>query len=177
MFIQPLRAIAAKALRVTLANMIYKRPGKSIFRLMGATLGLVAAVGLCRATLTTITISGQSMWPSMGDGDLWLAWRHGSPRVGRVALMREPALANGSGHMVKRLLAVNVSSSPRDVVIDGESVRLPGESAWAVGDNRDNSLDSRSLGAIPLNDIIAYPFRLLSAGNSAMDPDWKRPLA
>lgn len=139
-------------------------------------LGLSASIGLGRLLFTTVTVSGQSMWPTMGDKDVWLAYRNGRPTVGRVVLMREPAdRVGGSGHMVKRLLAVNETDEPLTVTVEGEPVELPPLTVWAVGDNRENSLDSRDLGPMPLSDVRAFPFRLLTPGNSTMDPMFKGP--
>lgn len=138
-------------------------------------IGLGAVAGVARLTLTTITVAGQSMWPTMGDQDVWLAWRQGRPRPGRIAMLRQPTAHHGADYMIKRLLAVNASTQTVKVTLAGATVTLPARSVWAVGDNRENSLDSRSVGALPLGSVVAYPFRLLTEGNSEMSPDERRP--
>src|SRR5215472_6612044 len=105
---------------------------------MGATLGGViaaaAAVGVARAALLVVKVSGNSMTPTYRSGDAVLAarrWIAGPIREGDVVICRLPAhLPAPPGYLVKRV--TSMSNGKVHVQGDGE-----------------HSYDSRVFGSIP----------------------------
>jgi nickel-type superoxide dismutase maturation protease len=89
------------------------------------------------------SIAGPSMEPTLRNGDrvivdVW-TYRQRPPRPGEVALLAPPS--GGTAPLVKR-----VSARPDSQPLD------PG-TCWVLGDNLDQSLDSRSFGGVPATDF------------------------
>lgn len=123
-------------------------------RLTIAFVGLAALVAAARATLTTVTVHGESMEPTMEHGEVWLARRRGTPHVGDVVTARFPGLDPESPALVKRVIALNRGATGRrEVLADGRVLELPPATAWLEGDNAAASLDSRTLGPVPLANL------------------------
>jgi signal peptidase I len=140
------------------------------------TLGLVAVVGALLAVrllvLVPFHIPSGSMRPTLRPGDHVLVDRLQAPRRGDLAVFREP----GSGQTVlKRIVAVGgqtVAIEDGALYVDGRRrhegyanpkaidsvyfgpVRVPRGAVFALGDNRADSLDSRSFGAVPLSRMV-----------------------
>lgn len=87
----------------------------------------------------TARVSGDSMRPTLRDGDLLLIRHRGKPRLGRLAVVRLP----GRGLAVKRV------------------TRREPEGWWVERDNPAAGVDSWLVGAIPDVDVVAVvAFRL-----------------
>ena len=148
---------------------------KSVVRLIAEPLliavGLAAAV---RAAVSIYSIPSGSMMPSLQIGDhiLVAPYRWSDPARGDVVVFRSPA--DPSQLMVKRIIA-----GPGDLIDSREGrVRIgeraiaepyllrqgttgaiaaqlvPGDSFFVMGDNREDSLDSRRWGALPRNLVV-----------------------
>lgn len=100
----------------------------------GGAITVAAVVGLARAALLVIKVSGNSMTPTYESGDAVLAvrqWIAGPIREGDVVICRLPAHVLGpSGYLVKRV--ASVTAGQVDLRGDGEC-----------------SYDSRAFGPIP----------------------------
>ncbi|MET7333468.1 S26 family signal peptidase [Nonomuraea sp. NPDC005650] len=125
----------------------------------GGVVVVAAALLTIRLRLLVAHVSGPSMLPAYKDGDRLLAVRLRRPArfaVGQVVVLRNPRLAGIRGSsrtplMVKRIVAVAGEAVP--VGISGDVV--PREHVVVLGDNREQSLDSRHLGVIPVDHIVA----------------------
>jgi signal peptidase I len=112
-------------------------------KLRGPALGIVvtltlAALGTMAVTELLVTpwvVAGDSMLPVLHPGDRILVdrwtYRHRRARIGEVVLLDGPWAAA----LVKR-----VARSP---------ARTSRDQLWVLGDNPDDSVDSRSLGLLP----------------------------
>ena len=80
-------------------------------------------------------VEGDSMLPALADGDLVLINPHAALEIGDIVLAQHPF--KQSVKIIKRIAEI-----------------LPGERYILLGDNLDESSDSRSFGAIAAKDII-----------------------
>jgi signal peptidase I len=127
-------------------------------------------------------VSEDSMAPTLTDGDQVLLDHTARPARGDVVVLTAP---DGTGTVLKRVAAVGgnrvgiddgtlvVNGTP--VVepyfdrsrIDGEyfgPVTVPAGTFWVLGDNRGESVDSRSFGPVPAGSLIGrVTVRLLPA--------------
>jgi len=127
-------------------------------------------------------VNGPSMQPNLHTDNLvlvnLLAYDFGSPQRGDVIVFHPPITTNPSEYYVKRIIAVpgdTVTLTATAVYVDGKMLNEPyintlGPSGienpvvakitlhkdqyWVMGDNRDNSQDSRFFGAITRSAII-----------------------
>ena len=143
-------------------------------------------------------VDGASMEPNYHNGEYLLvdeiSYRFQQPQRGEVVVFRPPDAPNV--YYIKRIvglpgdtveikdgkITISNSSEPQGFLLS-ENNYLPGESAspaefskvtlkdneyFVMGDNRDNSRDSRRIGPIPMNDfkgkvlIRVFPFNKLS---------------
>ncbi|KAK9085133.1 hypothetical protein Sjap_025544 [Stephania japonica] len=96
--------------------------------------------------LTPALVVGPSMLPTFSlAGDLVLAERRrGSLKNGDIVLLRSPE--NPRKVIAKRVVAMEAEEAAMG---DG-AVAVPKGCIWVVGDNVDNSRDSRHFGAVPV---------------------------
>lgn len=142
------------------------------------------------------TVESSSMAPSLGSGDRLLVTKVGAVRPGDVIVFRHPSSWAGAGDpagelLVKRVLAVGGQTisccehiTGRLVVDDSAvaeeyldahetiassiafDVRVPDDAVWVLGDNRQNSIDSRAhllsdgAGSVPSDDVIGVVRRV-----------------
>ena len=80
-------------------------------------------------------VQGDSMLPGLKDGDLVLVNPYAAPQIDDIVLARHPF--KRSVQIIKRIKEIS-----------------PEGRYFLVGDNADESTDSRSFGAIPAKDIL-----------------------
>jgi signal peptidase I len=128
---------------------------------------------LVRAAIHIYSIPSESMAPTLAVGDQIVVTRYfgGMPERGDVVVFRSPA---DNEVMVKRVIGLPgdlVDSRLGRVRIGGHTIPepyvlrqaatgaidpqvVPQESYYVLGDNRDDSLDSRSWGVVPRSMIV-----------------------
>ena len=139
-------------------------------------LRIVVIVFLITHYFNIVHISGQSMYPTLSDNTYSIAMRTNNLEVGDIVIVRY----EGLGHIVKRLVG-----KPGDVVhidetgtyVNGKNIApsltkakyspdtdivVPENSYYVVGDNRDNSYDSRVFGPVPIKDVA---FKLITTNS------------
>jgi nickel-type superoxide dismutase maturation protease len=130
----------------------------ALVRLSARVPGLYSLLAF--VTAKRVVVRGRSMLPALAPGERVLfdrlAYVLGEPRVGDVVLARHAA--RPGVRMIKRIA---------EIADDGGYVLL--------GDNRDQSLDSRTLGPFPRPDIVgrawlvywpAERFRVIGLGDT-----------
>jgi signal peptidase I len=130
---------------------------------------LVVAVRFATRRLFIVTVDGPSMEPVMVAGDRLVAHRvpGNELRVGHVAVAERPLNAGGwhwpAGDparrrwMIKRVVAVAGDPVPPDVlgaVGSAPGATVPAGMLVLLGDNRDDSLDSRVFGFVPSDRVL-----------------------
>ena len=148
---------------------------KSLLRTVLEPLAIaVVLAGVARAAVHIYSIPSRSMAPTLDAGDQIVVTRYlrSEPERGDVIVFRSPR--GGDELMVKRVVAVPgdlVDSRLGRVRIGGhtlpepyvmrpaatgaiESQIVPAERYFVLGDNRDDSIDSRSWGYVPREAIV-----------------------
>lgn len=152
-------------------------PQKSVVRLLLQPLVIAVALALAlRSVIDIYSIPSDSMEPALQAGDhiLVTPYRFGAaPDRGHVVVFRAPQ--NVHEFVVKRVIAVPgdvvATTSNGEVTIGGQRIAepylrqsvtsgtiapqiVPGGCYFVMGDNRRDSLDSRSWGVLPANLIV-----------------------
>jgi signal peptidase I len=148
---------------------------KSLFRTIAEPLAIaVALAALVRAAVHIYAIPTASMSPTLEIGDRIVVTRYlgGAPERGHVVVFRSPVDANEL--VVKRVIGVPgdlLDSRLGRVRIGGyliaepyvlreaatgaiDAQLIPRDSYYVLGDNRDDSLDSRSWGVVPRHLVV-----------------------
>ncbi len=95
------------------------------------------------AKFKMVEVRGDSMSPNYNDGD-WLLFRllPAKVRVGKVVLIQRQSQVGTDFLQVKRVIRVDKSNESNEIKF------------WVEGDNKENSTDSRSWGALDSSEII-----------------------
>lgn len=133
-------------------------------------------------TLMKAEVIGESMEPSLHRGEQVMinkiAYTFGEPRRGDIIVFTPPAVTGASKNYIKRVIGlpgesvsiyggkVHIRAADGSVFIldepfisevplyDYEGSTIPGEHYFVMGDNRNNSSDSRGGWNVPVADII-----------------------
>lgn len=129
------------------------------------------------AVFTAVSVSQTSMNPTLNDGDFLVAVKTDEPRRGDIIIL------NGNDKvLIKRVVGIegdvlwteggylyretvdkngknNVEKLTEDYVLGKTygipvKITVPKDCVYVLGDNRQNSVDSRELGAIKLSDVV-----------------------
>ncbi|GIJ70586.1 S26 family signal peptidase [Virgisporangium ochraceum] len=137
-----------------------------------------AAVWWLRRTLVLVRVDGPSMAPTLVDGDRVLARRIGPGRArrGRLVLLAPPAEPGavrptdpGRLWLVKRLRATAGDPVPAEFAglpAFGGVRTVPAHHVLVVGDNPDESYDSRQEGFVPQSRLRAVVVRRIDMGGT-----------
>jgi len=164
-------------------------PPKSTARTVLQPLGIALVLAaLVRGALHIYSIPSASMTPTLAVGDRIVVTRYfgSAPERGHVIVFRA---ADGRELLVKRVIGVGgdvVDSRLGRVRVDGhtlpepyvlreaaagaiESQSVPSGCYFVLGDNRDDSVDSRSWGVVPQDRVVGRARLVL--WRSAVDDD------
>lgn len=129
---------------------------------VAAACGVTALVWILRARFVVVTVTGDSMLPSLRQGDRVLVRRRrlSNVDVGQVIVLASLG-APGGGWIVKRLMAlpgqpVPPGSLPASMPLDGHV--SPG-ALIVRGDNAEVSYDSRQAGFIAADRVLGVVVR------------------
>ena len=140
---------------------------KIIFYVVGILIAILAAFLLVRFCFFGITMRGDSMKPNVSDGQFCIAGRYtiGSPKRGDIVVFQKGE--EGSSYYIKRVIAVpgdSVWITDGKILVNGkeieqkgsEKIKLGKEQYFVLGDNYNNSEDSRvaSIGNVKRDRII-----------------------
>jgi signal peptidase I len=141
-----------------------------------ALLALGAAVGWLRWRLRIVTVTGESMRPTLAPGDRLLVRRTPLTRIrtGDIVVLAYPdrgefasSQVAGDNWLIKRAVAVPGDPVPASVaatlsVRPGSPVR--DGALIAIGDNRDASFDSRTFGYVLASELLGVVLRPIRTG-------------
>lgn len=148
---------------------------KSLFRTIVEPLAVAVVLGLgVRAAVHIYAIPSESMAPTLTAGDQIVVTRylHGAPKRGDVIVFESPSVPDelmvkrviaGPGELIdSRLGRVRVSgyTLPEPYILRPASTGsvqpqvVPADSYFVMGDNREDSSDSRSWGVVPRSRIV-----------------------
>lgn len=162
---------------------------KSLFRTIAEPLAVAIALGMIvRAAVHIYAIPSESMAPTLTAGDQIVVTRYfrSAPQRGDVVVFESP-IAPGE-LMVKRVIATPgdlIDSRLSRVRIGGYTLAepyvlragatgsvpaqlVPAEAYFVMGDNREDSSDSRSWGAIPRARIVGRARLVLWSSSSSV---------
>jgi len=153
------------------------RPARVPVRVVVPVLAALAVLVVLLVTaVEPLRVTSQSMSPTLDTGDQVLVdkltgrWR--APAVGDVVLYRDPV---GERLVVKRVVALGgqtVALEDGELVVDSTvrhepqvdvsridstyfgPVTVPPDAVFVLGDNRAESIDSRTYGPIPVDDLL-----------------------
>jgi len=142
-------------------------------RVILAPLAIALALAFAaRAAVRIYAIPSASMEPTLRAGDhIVVTPYHGAPQRGDVIVFHAPASSDEL--MVKR-----IAGTPGDAVEagGGRVVVVPAGCYFVVGDNRQNSFDSRNWGPLPRNLIVGRARLVLWSSVAATHDRLFRPI-
>lgn len=127
-------------------------------------------------------VSGQSMFPTMHNGDFLitekLSYRFGEPKRGQIVVLKNPR--NDSQDFIKRIIGLpsdtikiennsiflngglldesylppGTPTHGQAFLQDGNTITVPANQYFVVGDNREHSSDSREFGPVGKEKLI-----------------------
>lgn len=116
----------------------------------------VVLLALARSRFRLIEVTGESMMPTLADGQKVVAWVGSPPRHGDVVVfaMIARAVPGDPQWMIKRVLALPGDPVPDGIrgAVGGDALVPPG-SMLVLGDNP-RSDDSRRFGYVPLASVL-----------------------
>lgn len=156
-----------------------------------AVIAVICALLVREYVVTTYIVDGESMAPTLDggvtgrtdDGDTLLLNMLGSPERGDIVVFTYDWNGVTPHALVKRVIAlpgdrVEISDGKlflngelldepylkedMDHFYDGFSVTVPDGHFFAMGDNRNNSTDSRAIGCVPQDKLIGVCFLIAS---------------
>lgn len=146
-------------------------------------IAIIAAAIIIAFIFETVSVDGSSMYPTLRNNDRLIiekvTYYFRSPKPMDVIVMKNPR--NNSERYIKRIIAVEgdkieiynnkvyINGSLKDELYifenrinDFSEITVPKNTVFVLGDNRNNSTDSRILGPINLKLIVGKAFiRLL----------------
>ncbi len=142
-------------------------------------IALLIALVIRTFVVEVFVVDGRSMEPTLKTGERLLVnkftYRLNEPQPGEVIVFRYPRQPDRD--FIKRVMAVpgdKIEIKRGHVFVNGQEVaepylqfrgegdwpvrEVPPESVWVLGDNRNNSEDSRYFGEVPLKNIKGRAF-------------------
>ncbi len=140
-------------------------------------LGGIAIFTLINVTIQYSIVDGSSMEPNLHNGQRLLinkiSYNSSPPKRGDIIIFPPPHIANPNKDYIKRVIGlpgetieiidgvVYINGSPLDEPYIEEPTNnnlvpriIPGNEYFVLGDNRNNSTDSRHGWTVPLSDIV-----------------------
>ncbi len=153
--------------------------------IVSIAIAVVVALVIRNYVFTLVKVDGPSMNPTLTHGDLLYTNRFMyEPEQGDIVIFRPPH--SPETPYVKRVIAVagqsvTINAQEHSVIVDGRilaedyikepllsagimqyPVKVPEGYIFVLGDNRNNSTDSRTIGLIPVENVIGKAtFRIL----------------
>jgi signal peptidase I len=162
---------------------------KEIFELGKSLLiAIIAAIIIINFIFQTVSVDGSSMYPTLRNNDRLIiekvTYYFRRPQPEDIIVMKNPQ--NTSEKYIKRVIAVEddkvavynnkvyINGNPKDEpyifenkMNDFNEITVPKNTVFVLGDNRNNSKDSRILGPIDLKLITGKAFIRLLPFNKA----------
>lgn len=133
----------------------------------GGLFGIECSKSLLLLLFTTfifegLSVKGQSMTPTIASGDLVFmnkfSYYFQEPEKGDIVAFIVP---EGSTKLLKRIEATpqTAKDSQNPLLVEGKPITLNPDQVYVLGDNLDNSRDSRAFGPIPTKSIESKVFK------------------
>ncbi len=142
---------------------------------------IIAAIVLIRVyVISTVEVVGDSMEPNLDEGNIMLMDTAGHKYINFLDLKRFDVIVfsySNPNYLIKRIIGmpgetvsyvdnklyINEVLIVENFTINGttddySTDAIPNNGYFVLGDNRNNSLDSRTIGFIPKEDILGKPF-------------------